>query len=748
MNIPNLPFLEKKSKSEYFLSLVLRDEKASAVVFEEINGKINVVGEHVESFKTSVEDVTEEEFLVAIDKAVSTAEKNLPPDVESHRTVFGVKQGWTEGGKIKPEYLAKLKKVSDELEFKPMGFLVIPEAIGHLLQKEEGAPLTGVLAEIGQKNVTLSLFKAGKILETKSGLLGESIILTVENLLKHFSIAETLPPRIILFDGGEDVLQQEFISHKWAKDLPFLHIPQVSALPSNFDARAVLNGAGEQLGFEVLEASFTKAAKEDRGHVDALDLALRDDEDKTLAEAASEFGFVNEDVKNREKPDPEKPITAVSDNLKNENITLSDQFREIPEEVKVQTASRKPFPVNAALITEGILSFVRKINIGALIRGANSSRKKLLIGALPLAILLLTLYLYLFGRSATITLGINAKEEEQSENVTFSESRKTNTRDNVISAQFITVSEDGKKSIPTTGKKEIGDKAKGTVTIFNSNTTGTTIPTGTVITSSNDLKFVTDKAVTVASASGDIFSGTEPGKADVGVTAEKFGTNYNLPSNTKFSVEGSSSVAAKNDKPFSGGTKKEVKVVAKKDQDKLVTDLEKQLETEAKADIQKKAKAGSVVLPNFISINFDKKSFSKDVDEQATEVSLTATIKYKGVSYKKSDILSFAKKKLEEGDSKLEVDEGSIEASATDLKEKGDGASAKLKIKARLVPKLDEKELAKEISGNSTKDATRKLNQIDEVNKVDIKIFPPIPLLPNRLPFSSGKIKIVVNKNG
>ena len=74
--------------------------------------------------------------------------------------------------------------------------------------------------------------------------------------------------------------------------------------------------------------------------------------------------------------------------------------------------------------------------------------------------------------------------------------------------------------------------------MFNNGDSGITIAAGTVITSSNDLKFITDKAVSVASASGDIFSGTEPGKADVSVTAEKFGSNYNLPSDTKFSVEG------------------------------------------------------------------------------------------------------------------------------------------------------------------------------------------------------------------
>ena len=575
---------------------------------------------------------------------------------------------------------------------------------------------------------------------------------------------ENLPPRIILFDSGREDVQQKFITHKWSQSLHFLHLPQVSVLPANFDARAVLSGAATQMGFEIFEASLTDAGREDAKHIRAAVPIVEEEPDRTLAEAASEFGFVGGDVKSSEE-NPENQTSAKTETLEEEfntnkplekeipktavmdNITPADQFREIPEELKINSAEKKPFPVNGAFIMTGIMGFIKTVHPGKILKGANGSRKKLAIGIIPLAIILLFLYVYLFGRSATVTLGIDAKEEDEEVNVTFSETEATNADDNVINAEFITVTADGKKSIATTGKKEVGDKAKGTVTLFNSNTSGVTIPTGTVITSPNDLKFVTDKAVTIASASGDIFSGTEPGKADVTVTAEKFGTSQNLPSNTKFTVDGSTSVAAKNDKAFSGGTKKEVKVVAKKDQDKLLSDLQKDLETEAKEQIKKEAENGSVVLPNFISIEYDKKTFSKDIDDEATEISLTGTISYKGVSYKEGDILKFAKDKLETG-SDLEVDKDSIEANAANLKAKGNNATGKLTIKANLVPKIDSKQLANEIKGKSAKDAIEKLNEIDEINKIDIKLFPPIPFLPERIPFSSGKIKIMTEKNG
>ena len=66
------------------------------------------------------------------------------------KTIFGVKGSWVDESKINPEKLAKLKKISDELGLIPIGFLVIFEAIAFLLEKEEGAPVTTILAETGK----------------------------------------------------------------------------------------------------------------------------------------------------------------------------------------------------------------------------------------------------------------------------------------------------------------------------------------------------------------------------------------------------------------------------------------------------------------------------------------------------------------------------------------------------------------------------------------------------------------------
>lgn len=746
MKLPNLPFLDKKEKSEYFLSLVLRDEKASAVVFKEVAGRIDVVGEHNESFKTSLEKADEEELLSVVDRAVSTAEKSLPEDVESQKTIFGLKQSWINDGKIMPERLKKLKKISDELQFKPVGFLVITEAIVHLISKQEGAPLSAIIVEVSKNSISITLTKAGKILESKKAETEGSIPTAVDNLLKHFTTAEVLPSKIVIFDNGSERLQQEFISHKWSKELGFLHVPQITILPANFDARAVLSGAASQMGFSVIEESLKHAEKEDKEEISQETEENVENENKTIGEVASEFGFSDDDI-------GKKPKTAVVDNdeIDTDNITIADQFKEIPEEIKIANSDSIAFPLIAAGLFTSIKSSFKKIKLGEVKNKfkKGGSKKKLLLLIIPIALLILLLVYYFFFRSADVTLGVFSEEVDKSATVIFSESDNTSAENDVINVIFVSTSQDGKVSKAATGKKETGDKAKGTVTIFNNGDTGITLAAGTVLTSTNDLNFTLDKAISVASASGDIFSGTEPGKENVSVTAETFGTNYNLPSDTKFEVEGSTTVAGKNDNAFTGGTTKQLTVVSQIDLDELAEILQEQLEEDAKKELSNKANDDTVILPDFSSVEFESRSFSKDLEDEAKEVNLTGTINFESVSYNKSELASFAKEKLKDDISEgMKIDEDKLVVVAEKITTEEGITTAEIKIKATLVPEINTEEAIESITGKSISEAVVILQKIPGVEKVDIKIFINLPLIPQKLPFSSNDIKMILKENG
>lgn len=727
MSLPFLKNFNKKILPSYFLVLILRDEKANAVVFEELEGKIKIVGQSEEHFLVSIDDVPLDDFLQILDKAISHAESTLPENIQTQKTIFGVKESWTDNDQITREYLIKLKKASEELGLTPIGFLVNSQAIVHLLQKEEGAPISAILAEVNRKTVTVTLIRAGKIIETKSSQIHETIPFTVDTLLKHFNIPEILPSRIILFNGKED-LSQEFISHTWSKSLPFLHFPQITNLPYGFDAKAVLFGAATQMGFEVLGKDPPHAKEKTLEEITAYENI-----------GAQDFGFTKDmDVAKipAQREETQEEISPI------QTPPIEDSF--VP----------KPNPTKNILF--GILStvfiFLRKINLKKILPIFSKMPKGKITILVPLILFLIIglILSYFFLLKATIAITVDPKIVEQNRNILFSAVSETDAGNNTIKGEFISVYEEGNVSTQATGKKDVGTKAKGTVTVFNNNISEITLPSGTVITSSNDLEFVLDSSIKVASASSDPFQGIKPSTKDVNVTASLIGQAYNLPSNTKFSLEDTSLVAAKNDNPFSGGTKKEVTVVSEEDLQKLENDLAKQLEDKARETLSRKIDQDKILLPVFISNSLSKKSFNSEVGDETNQVTLTGTVEYRGISYGKGDLIMFSKSLLDQDiphDQK--IDYNNIKTSVKDITSEDDEeVQANLNIKALLLPKIDEEKLVKDSKGKPFKNIEDILYKLPQVADVDILLSPSLPFLPKSLPMREKNIKVQIKING
>lgn len=777
-----LSFLEKKEKPQYFLALLLRDEKANAVIFEEFQGKIQVKGLHEEYFKTSIEETSLDEFLEVLDKSISSAEANLPENIETQKTVFGVKENWVEDSKIKKDYLLKLKKASEALGLSPIGFLVIHEAIAHLLQKEEGAPVSAILTEIDKKNLAISIFRAGRIIETRRTKIEDSIPKTCDLLLQQFTNCEILPSRILIFDGRNiDKLQQEFVAHSWSKSLSFLHVPQITTLSSGFDAKAVLFGAATQMGFELLGDDSEKPTEEnvenkvieeietfegfknekdqkeekkiekdskkpEEKTEDELGNSTKDEIEGTFQEASS-FGFVKEkDVlgKTQKKKETENVIRI------NDNFSTYEE-NEITEKQEI-SKQNQPGNIFGTIKNVGVLNFIATIlNFAKKIKMPKflvlKTRKKIIL--LPLiAVILIAAgaLIYLFGLKASITLKVNPKTVEQNKDLTFS-TKSSDLSKNILAGEVISVSEDGEASIDVTGKKDVGTPAKGNITIYSRLTESKTFNAGTII-KSDKLEFTLDKALTVASSSAD--ASASPSTGTVSVTASGIGKESNLPSGTKFSVGSfdASDVVAKNDSAFSGGTKKEITAVSKDDQNKLLDELPKDLESKAKDDINKQILNGSDILPVFITTNVSKKEFDHKIGDEAGKLTLSGTVIFGGISYKKNDLNDLSKNIISENLKEMTLSKEGIKYSLKEIKVKNKNeVTAKLSAKAFLLPKIDTQKIIDNLAGKSFDSANKILMSLPQVSDTEITFNPKIPFLPKLLPRLAKNIKIIIETN-
>ncbi|MDP3940976.1 MAG: baseplate J/gp47 family protein, partial [bacterium] len=370
---------------------------------------------------------------------------------------------------------------------------------------------------------------------------------------------------------------------------------------------------------------------------------------------------------------------------------------------------------------------------------------------IPVVLLLLfgLLAAYIFLLHANVTVVVSPKGVDQNADVVFSTENDSDFDSNTIHAKTTSISLSGNTSTQATGKKETGTKAKGTVTLFNSSDNKKQIQQGTVITSTNSLDFTLDKDVTIASATGDIFSGIKSGTSEVGVTAKQIGSEYNLPSNIKFSVGGNSSLAAKNEQAFSGGSKKNITVVAQADIDKLTSALPKSLIAKARDTLSEKITADETLLTVIPDFKPSKKDFSDNVAEEAKTVSLKSSVTFAAISYDNNDLLEFTKAFIKDKfDPNLTVADKDIQNTIKNVDQKDSSSvKASLSMKASLLPKIDTVSLSETLAGASFAKTRETLMRYPQVEDVQITLFPPLPLLPEILPRQKGNITIEITTN-
>lgn len=187
---------------------------------------------------------------------------------------------------------------------------------------------------------------------------------------------------------------------------------------------------------------------------------------------------------------------------------------------------------------------------------------------------------------------------------------------------------------PATGSKDVGNKASGTVVLYNCSKddklsdTVRTVPAGTGISSSG-LTFIlqADVEVSPSGYTGNACKSDKPSK-EVAVVAQSGGDNYNLSART-YAVAGFSTISAVDDTGMGGGTTKKVTIVSEDD----CTNVKNQVSAVKADDYTKQLKdqlvaAGQVVVSDsFVATNAGV-SCSPAIGAEASEITASATYKY------------------------------------------------------------------------------------------------------------------------
>jgi hypothetical protein len=381
-------------------------------------------------------------------------------------------------------------------------------------------------------------------------------------------------------------------------------------------------------------------------------------------------------------------------------------------------------------------------NAGERVAKKYSRRKLLIIMFISLLSLVLVAFVDLVIAKMAIDLQVEASVFEKNYDVTVEKDRVNIDDENaIIGGRQIIKEKEFEDKIVTSGEKDVGEKAKGSLVFKNESGLDEQIPAGTIV-KSNGIEFSLDNAITVPKATLNQAGDKVLGQVSGSVTAEDVGTSGNLPAGTVFSVLGESKLTATGS--TTGGSTKKVKIVTKAD----IDNAKKQYQEKKAADFieDKDIQEGEIMPEGAGLIDMSEFSVDKNVGDEAEQFIAKAKIKFTTIVYRQSDLnkvlTAVAEKTLLNGKG-LVLAEGDL-FSAT-LKEDKQNIGQMIldgKIKSHVGPKLNLPELVKSWRGKPISKAKSDLSSMSGVELKSLVMSPSFALPVSPLLTRNIKINI------
>ncbi len=773
-------FLKKTKKDpnrETYMGLILKENEGEVILLE-ANSETRII-HPLDQKKFTFTDAWEH-LDADVDQTLFELEKRS--NVEIEKTVLFVYSHFVDQEKktIRNPYKGKIKALADELGLTLMGFVEFHEALGIYFHSVEQTPLSAIVIELDGPAVSIFVYKGGKIDHAQTIAHTSDLIGDLERVFAQLKDSSYLPARIILYDSTDlQEISSKLMAHAWDEKL-FIQIPKVeviaaeklqSALYSCFAKQVfeevgtprvavagAAGGAGRGIGEDDEEEANTTSQVEQALPTSKVD-ETNDDSTNTneeISESNTEVDaddpVYDEDV---EEVSSKSAVSEASGFVIGKDIAqgavaqsvMSAQSERSVETVQAPNTSPSRPAVYAVDHSDSEEDFSPKAPKKPLklpsfslpqisLNGLNFSfmKSKGVIFAL-IALVLLAIVGGVFASTyylhkAQITLLY--RTPKITKEITMNDVR---TKDQ---SKTIEVSD----NVAATGKKTVGEKAKGSIQIFNVEKAERSLKKGTEVKTEGGIVFTLDSDAKVASASSSTTSGGDvtitTGKQKVAVTAAALGTEGNIGKDTKLTFSGisSESLKAAADGAFTGGTKRDITTVSRDDIDKL----DKKVKAAAKNQVKTESSITQLAV-----VTLSNEDYSHEVGQEGAEVSIkaqaTVTIPQSDEAAIKSEI---ARKLASDVESGYALTKESIQYVVTKASDKGGKVNVTLKVSATPQYVLNRERFLLDVKGKSTQVVTDIAKSDYQAADSTIEVNTFIPFLKSRLPFFNKNIQTEV----
>lgn len=685
MSLPS--FLFKKEKSnQYYFGLFVKEDEGVGLVIEGINSHFRIIAKESFTFSNGWENITDD-----VDRIVSTLEQRTQKKLDDLILFVTSSLVDKKTKELKQIYLEKIRSLTKDLGFKPLGFIECYEAILYHLDKKEKLPLTAILIELSKISISIFVYKGGQLVFSKTVAKTENIIDDLEAAFEERKDSILLPSRIILYDSSN--LEEEsskILTHRWREEI-FIQPPKVEIIKQD----ELLNGMVKVFGQEI-------GAKEETIEPG------RKEEDTVM-------GFViGRDIEEKEK----KP----------------------PSQIKSEQENQKTTSFSIASFLSKIFSPLFKIKFGL-----KTNNLLLVIVGSFLILSSVAATEYFFHKAQ---LKILFPYQEIKKEMTIKTAQRPDSSNRLL-IKSTTNSIEVKEEKKATGKQTVGEKAQGKVILHNFSDQPKIFPKGTVL-EANNIQFILDSQVKVASASEAVINGglvKQPGKSEGKITAVEIGPEGNLGQQTRFKIDQlpQSTYFAINKEPLKGGSKEEITTVSKTDLQTLKQRVLEKTKSKEKISQISQLPANSKLVNDLTETKIKKEQYSKELGEEAKTVTLKAVIETTYYYYNDNYLKKLLQQKI-----KPEIKSG-YQLPTDDLRyqlKKGektkDGYLLKIRVNAKAIKQVNKEKIKERIILKNQDQINTILKEEFGAVGYQLNISQILPVFKKRLPFFKKNITITI----
>src|SRR3989344_3531953 len=358
--------------------------------------------------------------------------------------------------------------------------------------------------------------------------------------------------------------------------------------------------------------------------------------------------------------------------------------------------------------------------------------RKSLVGLGAVSVVLLGIIIYMSMGSAKID--ITPKKQSLDIQLKVSSSDKFSSVDaglNKIPGQLFNVEKNATQTFPTTGEKEVAQKARGKITVFNEyGTTPQVLIATTRFQTSDGLIFRTLTGVTVPGTkveNGKII----PGSVKVEVIADKPGQAYNIPPSKfmipAFNERGDAGryekIYGRSDEAMKGGIIGTAKVVTESDYNTAKEILIAQVTNDVQDSL--KTQTSGLKIINAGTVKLKAPESNAKIDEAADELMMTISGSIKTIGFKEEDLMGLIKQYVDKTKNLTAIPE-KLTISYTDVvfDEVNNTLTFTVNIKGNGYAKIDIEKIKIDLMGKKENEIRNYLKAVPGVESAKVVLSP------------------------